>query len=289
MTNPAFDYYESHDSDKPLIANSAANVIYFTNRCNLACTYCYEDLVNRPPQILTEDDIVKHIDSIIEREGLEDQTVFVLFGGEATLEWDNVEFFMKYAFSKKQNVHFNLETNGIRFLSQRFLKRVKNNFFYRKGYLSIDISFDGIGNKNRIFHNGMDSTKTMLKLFKQLNQFGFNYRIRYTIHKLNIDYLYKDMSLILKTFSPKRLITSVAWSELSEEDIQKLFHTKDLLRKDWINKEITVPVCEMFCDMCEGCGVRKDLKSYYSDEGNVTIKKNNENSEIFKDFKDKVI
>ena len=282
------DFYVGDKTDKPVHEGSAVNVLYFTNKCNLACTYCYEDLPGRPPQILSKEDIEKSVDAILEREAdPNNQTLIVLFGGEATLEWDNVCYCMTYAYSKKRNIHFNLSTNGLRFLSQRFLNKVKNNYFYKAGLMSIDISFDGVGNKDRIFHNGMDSTKTMLKIFSKMNENGMKYRIRYTIHGLNVDYLYEDMTRIIKTFRPQRLITSVAWDQMNEERLKTLEQIKNQLREDWINKSISSPICELFCDMCSGCGERKQLKTYFTDEGNVTTYGNYENAPKFHDFKDK--
>jgi len=282
------EFYVGDETTLPTIKGSGVNVIYFTNKCNLACTYCYEDLPGRPPQIMTREQIADSIDKIIKREDPLGQTLFVLFGGEATLEWENVCFAMNYAFGKKPNVYFNLSTNGIKYLSQKFIDETKNNFFYKNGLLSIDISFDGIGNKERVFRNGKDSTKQMLEVFTKLNQNGIKFRIRYTIQKLNVDNVVEDMNLIIKTFKPCRLITSVAWSTLDESDHTKLMNAKNLLRAEWINKKITVPICELFCDMCNGCGERKELKTYFTNEGNITTYENYENAPIFHDFKEKV-
>lgn len=282
------DFYVGDKTDKPTAEGSGVNVIYFTNKCNLACTYCYEDLPGRPPQIMSQEDIMRSIDIILERESdPNNQTLIVLFGGEATLEWDNVCFAMKYAYSKKKNIHFNLSTNGLRFLSQRFLNKVKNNYFYQTGLMSIDISFDGIGNSDRVFHNGMSSTGTMLKIFSKLNENGVKFRIRYTIHSKNINFLREDMERIINLFKPTRLITSVAWDQIDETGAEKLTQVKNQLRDQWINKSITTPVCELFCDICSGCGERKQLKTYFTDEGNVTTYGNYENAPNFHDFKEK--
>ena len=287
--NGVADFYVGDKTNMPVHEGSAVNVIYFTNKCNLACTYCYEDLANRPPQILTQEDIRNHVDAILAREKPENQTLIVLFGGEPTLEWENVCYLMDYTYSKKQNIHFNLESNGIKFLSQVFIDQVMNNFFYARGFLSVDISFDGVGNKNRIFLNGMDSTKSMLQVFTNLTNNRFKYRIRYTIHNLNVRYAYEDMNMLIKTFNPLRVITSVAWDTLSEKDMARMTKMKDLFRDDWVNKRITTPICELFCDMCDGCGERKELKTYFTDEGNVTTYGNYENSPKFHDFKEKII
>lgn len=281
------DFFVGDKTDKPVAAGSGVNVIYFTNKCNLACTYCYEDLPGRPPQIMTQEDIRKSIDTIIERESPNSQTLIVLFGGEATMEWDNVVYCMEYAYSKKKNIHFNLTTNGIRYLKQDFIDQTKNNFFYQRGFLSIDISFDGVGNTERVTHNGKDSTPLMFQVFKNLLKNGLKYRIRYTIQKLNIDNYYEDITMIIKAFKPTRVITSVAWDTLETSDMEKLESAKNLFRKDWINKAISAPICELFCDMCNGCGERKELKTYFTDEGNVTTYGNYENAPKFHDFKEK--
>ena len=275
------------DSNKPIISGSGVNVLYFTNKCNLACTYCYEDLPGRPPQILSKEDIVKSVDKILEREDPNQQTLIVLFGGEPTLEWENVCFAMDYAYSKKKNVHFNMTTNGIKYLSQDFIDLTKSNFFYKKKLLSIDVSFDGVGNKDRVFHNGMESTPFMVKIFKKLLENNFRFRIRYTIHKLNIRRSYEDITKIIQTFKPERLITSVAWDTLGEKDLKLLDTIKENLRVDWINNDIQSPVCSLFCDICDGCSIRKEIKTYFTDEGNVTTHFNIESSPKFRDFKEK--
>lgn len=286
-----FDEYFRTDSAtaKPTSIGTGVNVVYFTNKCNLNCTYCYEDLPGRPPQILSKKQIRETVDAVLARESDPDvQTLFVLFGGEATLEWDNVNYLMEYAYERKKFIHFNLETNGIKFLSNKFLQDFKQNYFHKHGHMTIDISFDGIGNKERVFHNGEQSTSAMLKIFKKLNDNGIRFRIRYTLHNLNIHNAYEDISRIVQTFGPQRVITSVAWDTLDKDQINSLRSLRDRLREDWINKVITVPICELFCDMCNGCDDRKELKTYFSDEGNITTYGNYENTPKFHDFKDKV-
>ncbi len=289
---PGLDIFVGDQTDKPVPAGSGVNVLYFTNKCNLACTYCYEDLPGRPPQVMSKDDIRRTIDQILARESPDSQTLFVLFGGEATLEWENVCFAMEYAYSKKQYVHFNLETNGLKFLSDKFLNEVKNNFFYKNhGLLSIDVSFDGIGNGDRVFHDGSESTASMLKVLTKLAQSNMRWRLRYTIQKSNIHMWDEDMLKLARTFKPERVITTIAWDTLEavENSYELLESGKKRLREYWINKEISVPVCEFFCDSCNGCDERKEIKTYFTNEGNVTTHKNYENAPKFNDFKEKVI
>jgi len=287
--NTPIDFYVGDQTDKPTPEGSGVNVLYFTNKCNLACTYCYEDLPGRPPQIMTKEQIAKSIDMILARENPNSQTLIVLFGGEPTLEWENVCYAMEYAYMKKTNVHFNMTTNGIKFLSQKFIDEYKSNYFVKNGLISTDISFDGIGNKDRVFHNGKESTSSMIEVFRNLMKNGVKFRLRYTIHSLNVHNAYEDMLRLIKTFKPERLITSVAWDTLTKKQLEKMESIKEEARKGWLNKEINVPICELFCDMCSGCGERKQLKTYYTDEGNVTTYGNYENAPKFHDFKEKNI
>lgn len=289
MSSYSDTFFIGNDTDKPSTPRSAVNVLYFTNKCNLACTYCYEDLPGRPPQILTREQIAKSIDEVLAREDPNSQTLFVLFGGEPTLEWDNVCFAMDYAWRKKKNVHFNMTTNGIKYLSQEFINQTKSNFFYRMGFLSIDVSFDGVGNHDRIFKNGQASTPSMLEVFAKLNANNFKYRIRYTIHRKNVRKSYQDISMIINTFRPQRLIISVAWDTLVEKDLATIQAAKEQFRIDWINRDITIPICDLFCDMCNGCGERKEMKTYFTNEGNVTTYGNHQSTPKFHDFKDKEI
>lgn len=281
------DFYVGEFTDKPIVEGSGVNVIYFTNRCNLACTYCYEDLEGRPEQVLSKENIRDSIDAILARENPEDQTLFVLFGGEVTLQWDNALYFMDYAYSKKKNVHFNISTNGIRFLKDDFLWDYKKLKYNMLGLTSLDISFDGIGNGQRVTKAGTSSTPLMLKIFNRLNNAQIPFRLRYTMHSGNINNLYEDIKLISQNIKPKRIITSVAWDTLDDAGLNMLQQHKDNLRKDWFNGDIKVPVCELFCDACNGCGARKDIKTYYSDEGNITTYKNYESAPKFNDFKEK--
>lgn len=279
---------EMNTSNKPVQTGYGVNVMYLTNKCNLACTYCYEDLSGRPSQLQTKQNIKDHIDEILLRErDPTQQTLILLFGGEATLEWENCKYLMEYAYSKKKNIHFQLTTNGIKFLSNKFLEEYANNYFVKKKLLSIDISFDGVGNRERVYHNGMKTANDVIKVFRKLNERGVSWRLRYTFHNLNIHAAYEDISKLAKVFKPDRIITSIAWDTLNSDQIQELVKVKDLLRDDWINNRIDIPVCELFCDTCDGCGVKKESVQLFTDEGNIKERKWNENDGEFSDFHEK--
>jgi sulfatase maturation enzyme AslB (radical SAM superfamily) len=290
MSNAPIDLYITDDQlpDREVIENSGVNVLYLVNTCNLACTYCYESLESKKKYVLSIEQLEKNIDSIIEREGPDQQTLFVLFGGEPTLVMDKAIHAMNYALSKKSNCRFNLTSNGIKFLDDDFARKFKDSI-PDLGKFSLDISFDGSGNGERIYHDGRDSTSDMLKVFAQLSKFDINWRLRYTINKANIDTLVSDIVDIHDKFHPERLITSVAWNTLieSDGDFTALLSAKETFRFMWQNGSLTSPVCEMFCDICDGCSIKKSLKVYFTDKGEVTRLGNNENATSFNDFEQK--
>jgi hypothetical protein len=129
----------------------------------------------------------------------------------------------------------------------------------------------------------------MLEVLTNMAKNNMRYRLRYTIQKNNIDHWYEDAHRLIKTFKPIRFITSVAWSTLDPDiDYVKLDQAKELFRADWKANAITVPICELFCDMCNGCGERKELKTYFTNKGNVTTYGNYENAPEFHDFEEKI-
>jgi len=278
-------YIDRTLTDKTIIKDSAVNTLYLTNQCNLACTYCYEDLGGKEKEKLSEEQLMTNIDLVLEREQDNEQTLFVLFGGEPTLVWDKCKFAMEYALSKKQNCHFNMITNGIKFLNDDFAKEFKN-YKYNK-YISVDCSFDGSGNAERVYHSGKESLEDMFKVFEQFKKYKIEWRLRYTINRANVSKIVEDLVEIYVMYKPKRLITSIAWTTLIDGDKELIILAKDKLRILWQQNMMTSPVCDMFCDMCNGCANTLDYKAYYSENGEVRVDKNNKIVGSFSDFKEK--
>lgn len=275
------------ESIKEVAKGTAVNTLYFTNKCNLACTYCYEVLDGRPTQIMNQDQIKKNIDTVIEREPRDQQTLFILFGGEPLLEWESVKFAMDYASSLKENVSFLMITNGLRLLEKELLLDLVNNKFYRNGRFVMEISFDGVGNQERIYKNGKLSENNVLKVFSLLKTNNIKFRIRYTINRQNYKYFKDDMIALINTYGPERLVTSATYSEFNEEELSIISNTRDELVFMWNQQQITTPICEFFCNTCNGCSVSKENKSYFSTEGNVKNINNFKNQDGFEHFKEK--
>jgi len=237
------------------ISTQNTNLVYFTTACNLGCTYCFEQLDNIKPKHIPIQELYKIADRVIEAEDPNLQTHFVLYGGEATLRWKEAELFMEYAHSKKNNVTFNLITNGILFLDDEFFKNFFSNKYYNNGMLSIDISFDGDkGNVERVYKDGGSSTEDVIMVFSKLKVYNLRWRLRYTIHKKNIDTFVYDIKKLIKHFKPERVIKNVVYHELDENDLSMLEKGFEELKKNWDNKKDT-PICDLVCDTCDGCSM----------------------------------
>lgn len=230
------------------------NIIFFNSFCNLNCTYCYEELNTVESKHLTKLEIVKAINEVVKTEDKEKQSVFVLFGGEPTLSWYNVRYFMDYAYNQKKNVHFNMVTNGVKFYDDEFYDEYFKNEHVKAGRLSLDISFDGKGNDERVFHDGKKSTITMLHVLSKLKFNSIQYRIRYTINTLNYSIFEDDIQDIIRRFEPSRIILNTT-NDFTENQFKAIARKKQELIDRWNYQVIKIPICELVCSTCNGCSI----------------------------------
>jgi len=282
--------YKEHHKKHNLGKDVTTNIIYMTTACNLSCTYCYQHLDTAKKKHITREELVKAADSTLAREDKDTQTFFILYGGEVTLRWEDVKFFMDYVCSKKDNVQFNMISNGIRFLDNDFTKDFINNIHYKNGKVQLDISFDGMtGNKERIYHNGDESANDMLEILSKLKLISIQYRLRYTINKLNITHFVEDVLKLIEHFKPSRLVLGEVLEIFDEDDLILLKQGKKELLDLWHKQELTVPVCtrfDEFCKYCNGCEIQRDGLSLYSPEEKETFR-DYTSIGLFEDFKQK--
>lgn len=267
--------------------NQKTNIVYFTTTCNLACTYCYQHVEDYPHRHSSTEELEKIAIDTIKREDPKKQTLFVLFGGEPTVRWEQVKFFMDTAYSLKQDVQFNMVTNGIRFLDDTFLRDFLDNNHYKEGRLQIEVSFDGqVGNKERIYPNKKESTNDVLEVLFKLKEINTRYRIRYTIHKNNIGFIEDDLEKIEKFFNPERIILNEFEASFNEEEIKTVKRVKANLINKYYNKDIKVPICMKNNEMCSVCNqCDKSIKEFSLHLGADVIEKNHVESGKFNDFK----
>lgn len=263
---------------------TAVNVLYFTSRCNFRCTYCYEHLDDCKQFDTSREQLVKTVTEIINREPEDQQTLIVLFGGEVTLRWNEAKYIMNYASMLKKDVFFNICTNGYRFIKDEFIKDYMNTNAYKTHKCSLDISFDGIGNYMRVLKNGKDSTNTIIEVFKKLASYGVPFRIRYTVHKGNINHHFEDIMLISKTFKPQRIVTAYTYALLDENDLAIARDASIRFADEFASGNLTIPVCSHCCSICRQCTRTKEFNAYYGENGMVLRSLAGENAKKFDHF-----
>lgn len=161
----------ANGNDKQLLTKNITFVV--TERCNLRCTYCYEDHhYHENGQRMTKDIGKKAIDFIFNKElvnGYYDSyespgVVIEFIGGEPLLEIDLIDYLTDYfkfkAFELNHpwatNYFISISTNGILYNTEKVQKYIKKN----KGRLSLGISIDGnkeLHDACRLLPNGKGS------------------------------------------------------------------------------------------------------------------------------------
>lgn len=163
--------------------------LWVTNKCNLKCTYCYENRSvkrNESKRNLQIEEIVAFIKRKSDEYSRED--VYIRFhGGEPLLEYGNIKKYIELIKSEieERRIFFSMTTNGI------LLDREKA-FFLQDNFYDLSISIDGCKvahDQNRIHADG---TGTYDYIINNLMSSGLNkrnLRIRMTVTPNNVMYL----------------------------------------------------------------------------------------------------
>ncbi len=151
-------------------------VLNVTNKCNLACTYCYEfgeDKIVDPcdeekPRFMDEATARQSVDLLFEKGKANDVVHLTFFGGETLLNWKVLKVAAAYAKEKAavegKGVAFNLTTNGTLLRDEVIDWLVEND-------VTVTVSIDGpkeSQDKFRVFNNGMGSYDVMMPRVKKL-------------------------------------------------------------------------------------------------------------------------
>ena len=145
-------------------------VLNITNKCNLACKYCYANGGNycSSEGIMKVETAKATLDTFLKR--YRNIRVIQFFGGEPTFNLDVIEFVCKYfkeKFEKKEIDYiptYGTVTNGTN-ISDRFIELINDN------KIQVTVSFDGpeqVNDKMRIFKSGKGTTSTILNNIKKL-------------------------------------------------------------------------------------------------------------------------
>ena len=164
-------------------------VLNTTNKCNLACKYCYVGEHNE--KNLTYEMGKKIIDKLIQLYGKRDKPIEICLHGSEPLEnWDVLEKLILYGEEKnkiynKKIVKFGLQTNA----TQIDEERAK---FLKDHDVGVGVSLDGpekFHNLTRHYRNGQGSFEDVINGIKILNKFYGKVNALCVVSKYNVNQL----------------------------------------------------------------------------------------------------
>lgn len=152
--------------------NTLTATIFITDKCNLACKYCYEK--DKATNVNTEKNIDRFLNLILTNKRFEsyDSIIVDFIGGEALLEYPLMEYAMESFIMKCKSMNhkflksftFFVSTNGTLFEN----KNIKE-FLVRWPCLKVGLSLDGCKeaqDMNRIYKDGSGSYDAIMKNFE---------------------------------------------------------------------------------------------------------------------------
>lgn len=163
--------------------------IWVTEKCNLSCSYCYED---KKRYIDMDDEVLEKTVSFI-RENMEQSKTNIanFHGGEPLLAIDSIMKIIKLC-NKIGKFNYSLTTNGT-IVNDFVLDELKKNHVY------VSLSIDGtkeIHDFNRKNYNGSGTYNTAIKCLKALQDRDINVRVRMTVTPETVSVIYNSVMSI---------------------------------------------------------------------------------------------
>lgn len=138
--------------------------LFFTNKCNMKCRYCYE--ANKMERSISYDLLDQTIEFIVnhkQKNGIDKLSV-VTHGGEPLIEFDKIKYFIRNLNKRINNVEYIMTTNAT-LLNDEIIEYLSQH------YSMLSVSIDGTKqahNLNRIFQNGNGSYDHVIENAKRL-------------------------------------------------------------------------------------------------------------------------
>jgi uncharacterized protein len=151
-------------------------VLNVTNKCNLACTYCYEygedKIVDTQygdqPKFMADETARESVEFLLEESRGQEVAHITFFGGETLLNFpvlqDTVAYARRRAAEEEKRIEFSLTTNAT-LLRPEIIEWLADN------QIGVTISIDGpkeVQDGLRVFHNGKGSYDVVEPKIKEL-------------------------------------------------------------------------------------------------------------------------
>lgn len=167
--------------------------------CNLACTYCFEDVPTKgfKMSFKTAETIVKSIENL----NLANNFTIEFNGGESFSNLPVLKHIVNQVsasnFLKQFNIRYSVTSNST-FLNDEILQFLKEN------WISVTVSLDGIREDHdayRVYSNGKGSFDKVLKTLKKYDQAGISYNTISVIS--SADQIYRAYNFFKKRRIPR--------------------------------------------------------------------------------------
>ena len=184
----------------------ATMVLNVTNKCNLACTYCYEygedkivDTENgRKPKFMSEATAREAVEFMLRESGSSPRAHLTFFGGETLLNFPVLKSTVAYARRRAaeagKSVDFSLTTNAT-------LLRPEVIEFLVDNEVGVTISIDGpkeMQDRFRVFHDGSGSYDAVMPKVRELLQKHrrrpIGARVTLTTQTLDVTRIYRHLT-----------------------------------------------------------------------------------------------
>lgn len=207
---------------------------WVTERCNLACKYCYVHKQPKTMTLETAEQTIKYFTDKFDATVAAGKRINVaLHGGEPLLNFDVIRYIIK-TLKERYDGHiiFTMTTNGTVF--------EKDIYDFIKGKVQISVSIDGnrkTNDTNRIYPNGESSFDKVVETLKFLKEQGEYIRVRMTVNKETLpamaeNYIYLDqMDMGVVTFA---LDAGAAWNQ---QDMQIYYENYEKIMEYMIEKD----------------------------------------------------
>ena len=201
-------------------------IVLITNKCNLACPYCFECLQPKRMSL----DMAKDILSFLHSDS--DSAGFTFFGGEPCLEWDKVICPMvEYANSLDKKTRFSMTTNGTLLNKERVDYLIENNISF---LLSMDGSPD-TQNINRPLKNGKGSYNLLENVLPYIIERRPMQQVRGTVSGNSVANLFNDI-MWFEQLGVKRLVLLPNLLEEWSEELKSIFTEQIMQYEEYIIK-----------------------------------------------------
>ncbi len=183
----------------------AALIIKVTSRCNLDCSYCYEDVSSNGPDmdISTFRNLVEEVFN----QTISNKVTIIFHGGEPSLVDPGwfilaVSYATYFAKFHGKRVKFCIQTNLIRLTEPQIQ-------LYKELKISVGASLDGPFSNDKSFRLRND---TAFRNFIRLKRAGVNTSILTTINKSNWNHFHKILPWIYESTTSKVVKINIAYS-----------------------------------------------------------------------------